>query len=1179
MNVKTTKRAQSFLKVLALVLILTLAMPLSAFATVSELTHDTTTAGKSLANTYPAQKVDLQISLAEDATHQITIPVSGITADALKAAVDSNAITFTLSRDKSRGYMDPAVYPNPYTGGAITAWKDQKGNDLFKISKLEADGTNLKFTLDVSCFFYSKDTKDYSAPHVNGGAYIDYCGYFDLTAMNGQTALGSLQTKVVPYDAYRTLYELHDEINAIADYDTNLYVEKRSMGHSTVEGYDMPYLVIAKNKKAVQNWLEYTDLAERDPDQALANIKANKYGNLKVPVVATNVHTNENSAVNGILNLAWMLVDKNNIYDFNTINGYNAAGKEKLAAEMKERGTALSTSIKDYATQIGYIRGDKELSENYTISAPIEMNDYYDITKGKLDVDALLEDVFFIIVPTMNPEGYEHQTRTSSQGYDPNRDEANQTLFEDANLMHIVNQWNPMVLTEIHGRVEGMLIEPCTPPHEPNFEYDLIAKQFVELGEALGSGAIANNDTYNSFEMPMRDYLAVDPSSPSGVAWTEPWDDMTTAYGSQYPVLIGTCGITWEQPAYNDISAEQVIPYGMLNQGLYAQAHKKALLTSQAKLFKRGIENYNSNKEVSKYYVDQYDQAGKQADLMRPTHDGKGENGNFYAEAFIIPLDKANQKNLQDAAEALKYLARNDIKLNIAKEAFTYDGVTYPKGTMVVSMYQAKRSLAHSQLFSGSFISVWSGLYSESYAQQPYARGYDIIEVAEPASYKKIMAACTKEINTYEAALTYLKDFASQFSGVKNADVIIENVSEDSSAAVNALLKAGKTVGVITKGKDKGDFICDYQDYLTVAKKYILNARGVYGASFTASIIEEKPDVYLVGKPANNTTGYVESTMRAGSYNYMFDRYALEHMGFGLTTNVAEADVIIGSTALSDTSVISAIQTGTPYMGYGSGVVGNKRDGSSAMPAFLTELGVKYNACDYGTDMLAKVEYPTNSLVNASYINEGDDVLYEYGTGYFSAIPEGASVLVKNAGKKPLQGCIGLFNDDLNKQFDEYNTGVQGFAYEKGDLDIVLFANALTYKAHQSDEYTFISNFIFSNMLGDTAYVGDTKTTAGVKNTTIKLSSAVTKKGSIKLSWTKSKGYKLDYYEVFRSVKKNSGYGKAAYYKTKTASKTTFTNTSVKKGTRYYYKVRGVRVIDGKKIYTQYSNKTWKTAK
>lgn len=102
----------------------------------------------------------------------------------------------------------------------------------------------------------------------------------------------------------------------------------------------------------------------------------------------------------------------------------------------------------------------------------------------------------------------------------------------------------------------------------------------------------------------------------------------------------------------------------------------------------------------------------------------------------------------------------------------------------------------------------------------------------------------------------------------------------------------------------------------------------------------------------------------------------------------------------------------------------------------------------------------------------------------------------------------------------------------------------------------------------------------GVQNTTIVLKSKFTKKGKIRLTWTKSKGYKLDRFEIYRSVKKSSGYGKKAFFTTKNGSTAKYLNTkSLKKGKTYYYKLRGVRVIDGRKYYTKWSNKTWKTVK
>jgi len=70
----------------------------------------------------------------------------------------------------------------------------------------------------------------------------------------------------------------------------------------------------------------------------------------------------------------------------------------------------------------------------------------------------------------------------------------------------------------------------------------------------------------------------------------------------------------------------------------------------------------------------------------------------------------------------------------------------------------------------------------------------------------------------------------------------------------------------------------------------------------------------------------------------------------------------------------------------------------------------------------------------------------------------------------------------------------------------------------------------------------------------------------------------IDGYEVHKSTAKSSGYKRA--HDTKDGGKLYFKNTSgLKKGTRYYYKVRAYKLVGEEKIYSEWSNITYRKAK
>lgn len=84
---------------------------------------------------------------------------------------------------------------------------------------------------------------------------------------------------------------------------------------------------------------------------------------------------------------------------------------------------------------------------------------------------------------------------------------------------------------------------------------------------------------------------------------------------------------------------------------------------------------------------------------------------------------------------------------------------------------------------------------------------------------------------------------------------------------------------------------------------------------------------------------------------------------------------------------------------------------------------------------------------------------------------------------------------------------------------------------------------------------------------------------SVRVRWFDKNGKDLgdfgfDGYEIWRSVKRNTGYGKKPFFVTK---KEFYHNDRIEAGKKYYYRVRGFITVDGKKYYTDWSLKAWRT--
>ncbi|MDO4680733.1 MAG: LPXTG cell wall anchor domain-containing protein [Aerococcus sp.] len=651
--------------------------------------------------------------------------------------------------------------------------------------------------------------------------YRRYMGEFALTIKD--TATGDLLYKKIynlrPYEHFETYEEMVQRTDKVVqEAAKDRYVDIEVIGYSK-EGRPIRVGYVANSKEDINRYLnELTPAMLKNPAEVLKQLKAGTL-NYKLPIFIHNTHPDEQPAIDIVSSLFEMFA-KQDAFTFKTA-GLDATlvGKDKIT-----------------------IKGDQ-------------------IQGVTFNVKDLLDKFFFCFTFTENPDGMFHNIRSSSTGLDINRDHGYQTQPESQAVAAQIAKFNPLTFLDFHGFQKEFLIEPCTPPHDPNFEYDLMKDLLLENAKSMGNTAIANS-SYESYLIPM-------------LNWSSGWDDDFSGYTAVFSVYHGAVGHTIELPEMNEDSYTAGV-HAALGSILWALNNRERLFETKLKFFQRGI--------------DEVDAPTANQELIAPDGHVVGRpqmpDGQFFPHYYVIPMNPQYQADTNEAFQMIDYFQRNGVIVKQLKDDMA--GTNYKAGDLVIDMAQPKRGIANMALWRGSDDSAWDAMYAEIVVNFPVMRGFTV----ERVNTAKLFADKLIDVTWKEAP---------RITPAKAPYYWVDNNSLSVIQAVNMALHANKAVY-----RAEGGYYFTDDAFQLVKGHYALKAKAVDAVKMSKPALQSI-NVYAPGNP-NIDLGYVtvsEATL------------ALQQMDFEVVNNYATADVIVVDTGDYDTNWIGT----KPMIFIGAGAI------------------------------------------------------------------------------------------------------------------------------------------------------------------------------------------------------------------------------------------------------------------
>ena len=653
-----------------------------------------------------------------------------------------------------------------------------------------ANGNDLDLHIEVRDLF--GEDLSLRSPNNIRRTYRNYIGNHELVGTNADLGVTINKTLVFrPYQDYHT----HDEMLAAIEKSKeeakpDRLVQLETLGKSA-QGRDMKMGIVSKDQASIDHYLSSTNpTALTKPSEMLAALK-DKTLDYKLPVLVHNTHADEQPGIDIITGLFRTFATENQV----TFKTTDEAGNVK----------------------------------NVT-----------------LDIPTLLNKFIFLFDFTENPDGDALNLRALANGLDPNRDASYQTNPEVRTVIQMINKWNPIALYDIHGFVKEFLIEPATPPHDPNFEYDLMSNLMLENARHMGRAGVANSK-YDSYIIPKLD-------------WGDGWDDSFSGYTGVYAVYHGILGHTIEIPESNQESyyAGRNAVLGGID---FLNQDPDKLLEMRLNFYLRGLNKTEDPKAENEL-------VGPNGEIVGRVKNGRPK---FFPDYYVIPMSLDKDNDAQEAFNMIDYFKRNGVLVKELKE----DIGNYKKGDLVIDMAQAKRGYANHILYKGSNESAWAAMYAELLVNFPDMRGFK----SEPVFADGLFNGKLGEVTTTRATRTSEIDPKAPY-------YVIANTSASAVKAVNQAIAQGKSVYLTDDG-----YIVDRDTFASLLPNYAIYGDALYKVPSGPTLKPMK--VYSPNYHYN----------WAGVDAPAHTSLVLEKLGFQIVNTPEEADVVILESNRFDASI------------------------------------------------------------------------------------------------------------------------------------------------------------------------------------------------------------------------------------------------------------------------------------